>query len=103
MPVCRRIVMHRLVAGAIVCASIVPLISGCAKRSQRNQVSAVPVNAAPVGKESGATVRSAILGAGASGPAGAAITRQMDKQAQELAFDLPGAIECELLRLLVHL
>src|ERR1051326_5454262 len=92
MPVCRRIVMHRLVAGAVVCAAVVLRIRGCGKRSQRNQGSAVPVNAAPVGKETGATVRSAILGAGASGPAGAAITKQMDKQAQELAFDLPGAI-----------
>ncbi|HTI05021.1 MAG TPA: OmpA family protein [Gemmatimonadales bacterium] len=84
--------MHRLVAGAIVCASIVPLVSGCTKRSERNQPTVIPVNAAPVGKETGATVRSAILGAGASGPAGAAITKQMDKQAQELAFELPGGM-----------
>ena len=84
--------MHRLVAGAIACVSIMPLVSGCATRTERNQATATPVNAAPVGKETGATVRSAILGVGASGPAGAAITKQMDKQAQELAFDLPGAI-----------
>src|ERR1051326_3257602 len=103
MPVCRRIVMHRLVAGAIVCASIVPLISGCAKRSQRNQVSAVPVNAAPVGKETGATVRSAILGAGASGPAGAAITKRMAKEGRDLVSALRGGTVCDLLRLLVHL
>jgi outer membrane protein OmpA-like peptidoglycan-associated protein len=32
------------------------------------------------------------MGASASGQAATAITRQMDKQAQELAFDLPGAV-----------
>jgi outer membrane protein OmpA-like peptidoglycan-associated protein len=32
------------------------------------------------------------MGASASGQAAPAITRQMDKQAQELSFELPGAI-----------
>jgi outer membrane protein OmpA-like peptidoglycan-associated protein len=37
-------------------------------------------------------VRDAINGASATGQAATDITRQMDKQAQELAFDLPGTI-----------
>jgi outer membrane protein OmpA-like peptidoglycan-associated protein len=61
------------------------------KRTE-SKTSAVAVNATPVGKETGATVRNAIMGASASGPAATTITRQMDKQAQELAFELPGAI-----------
>jgi outer membrane protein OmpA-like peptidoglycan-associated protein len=45
-----------------------------------------------LGKETGATVRSAIMGAPAQGPAAAVVTRQMDRQAQELAFELPGGV-----------
>ncbi|HYX82236.1 MAG TPA: OmpA family protein [Gemmatimonadales bacterium] len=50
------------------------------------------INAAPVGKQTGATVRDAIVGASASGQAASAINIQMDKQAQDLAFELPGSI-----------
>jgi outer membrane protein OmpA-like peptidoglycan-associated protein len=64
---------------------------GCARRTIRRET-AVAINAAPVSKETGATVRNAIMGAAASGQAATAITQQMDKQAQELAFELPGAI-----------
>jgi outer membrane protein OmpA-like peptidoglycan-associated protein len=79
-------------AGALVCAAFVPLLTSCAKRVERNPGTAVAVSAAPIGKETGATVRNAIMGAQATGPAATAITRQMDKQAQELAFELPGAV-----------
>jgi outer membrane protein OmpA-like peptidoglycan-associated protein len=84
--------MRRILAGTLVCAAFVPLVSSCAKRIERNQGTAVAVSATPMGKETGATVRNAIMGASASGPAAASITRQMDKQAQELAFELPGAV-----------
>lgn len=84
--------MRRILAGTLVCAAFVPLLTSCAKRIERNQGTAVAVSATPVGKETGATVRNAIMGAAASGPAAASITRQMDKQAQELAFELPGAV-----------
>jgi outer membrane protein OmpA-like peptidoglycan-associated protein len=83
--------MRRILAGTLLCASAVPLFAGCTKRTeQRQQV--VAINAAPIGKETGATVRDAIMGASASGPAATTIDRQMDKQAQELAFEQPGAI-----------
>jgi len=84
--------MRRIVAGTLVCAAIVPLFSSCAKRTERDENRAVAVSAQPLGKETGATVRSAIVGASMTGPAAATITRQMDTQAQELAFELPGAV-----------
>ena len=82
--------MRRIMAGALVCAAVVPLLASCTKRTE-NKSSVVAINAAPVGKETGATVRNAIMGASASGQAATVITRQMEKQAQELAFELPGA------------
>jgi len=84
--------MRRILAGTLVCAAFVPLLTSCAKRVERNQGTAVAVSATPIGKETGATVRNAIMGASATGPAAASITRQMDKQAQELAFELPGSV-----------
>ena len=84
--------MRRILMGGLVCAALVPMLTSCAKRTQQSENQAVAVNAAPVGKATGATARSAIVGAAASGQAATAITRQMDKQAQDLAFDLPGGI-----------
>lgn len=84
--------MRRIMAGTLACAALVPLLTSCAKRVERNPGTAVAVSAAPIGKETGATVRNAIMGAQATGPAATAIARQMDKQAQELAFELPGAV-----------
>lgn len=84
--------MRRILAGGLVCAALVPLLMSCAKRTERSEGPVVAVNAAPIGKATGTTVRSAIMGASATGQAATAITRQMDKQAQELAFDLPGAM-----------
>lgn len=84
--------MRRIVAATLACAAILPLAAGCAKRTEQQETRVVPVSAQPLGKETGATVRSAIMGAQATGPAAATITRQMDRQAQELAFELPGAV-----------
>ena len=84
--------MRRILTGGLVCAALVPMLTSCVKRTVQSETQVVAVNAAPVGKATGATVRSAIMGASASGQAATAITRQMDKQAQELAFDLPGTI-----------
>jgi outer membrane protein OmpA-like peptidoglycan-associated protein len=83
--------MRRIVASALVCAAAMPLLTSCARRTERTESSSV-INAAPIGKQTGATVRSAIMGAPATGPAASTITRQMDKQSQELAFEMPGAI-----------
>jgi outer membrane protein OmpA-like peptidoglycan-associated protein len=85
--------MRRTVAGGLVLAALVPLIgAGCTTRTEARVEQPVAVNPAPIGKATGATVRDAINGASATGQAATGITRQMDKQSQELAFDLPGAI-----------
>lgn len=84
--------MRRIVAGTLACAAMATVFAGCAKRTTRNENQAVAVSAQPLGKETGATVRNAIMGAQATGPAASTIARQMDKQAQELAFELPGAV-----------
>jgi outer membrane protein OmpA-like peptidoglycan-associated protein len=47
---------------------------------------------AVIGKATGSTVRGAIIGAVVGGAAGAIIGHQMDKQAEELAYALPGAV-----------
>jgi outer membrane protein OmpA-like peptidoglycan-associated protein len=44
-----------------------------------------------IGKQVGSTAKGAIIGAAVGGAAGAVIGRQMDKQAQELAAQIPGA------------
>jgi len=84
--------MRRTLASGLVLAAIVPLAAGCMKRTQSNVNEPVAVSAAPIGKATGATVRDAINGAAASGQAATVISRQMDQQAHDLAFDLPGAV-----------
>jgi len=44
-----------------------------------------------IGKNNGSTAKGAIIGAAVGGAVGAVIGRQMDKQAQELAQNIPGA------------
>lgn len=46
---------------------------------------------AVIGKKVGSTAKGAIIGAAVGGTAGAIIGARMDKQAQELAMDIPGA------------
>jgi outer membrane protein OmpA-like peptidoglycan-associated protein len=84
--------MRGILASTLVCAAFVPLLTSCAKRHQQNEGGTVAVSASPVVKETGTTVRNAIMGAAANGPAATTISRQMDKQSQELAFELPGAV-----------
>lgn len=72
-------------------AGLLPLAMSCAKRTDRDTGGPVATNAEAVGRATGATVRSAITGATATGDAATMIARQMERQAQELAFELPGA------------
>src|SRR5205823_4244462 len=87
----RGAVMRRVILAGLACAAFVPLMS-CAKRTESNTAAPVAVSPATVGKATGATVRNAIQGAAATGNAATVVARQMDKQAQELAYDLPGAM-----------
>lgn len=85
--------MRRSLAGALMLAALLPVAMNCAaKRKQSNEGATVAVSAAMMVKATGATIRNAINGAAATGPAAAIVARQMDKQAEELAFELPGAI-----------
>ena len=86
--------MRRSLASGLALAALLPLVANCAvKRKQSNDGGAVASsNAAVVGKATGATVRNAINSAAASGTAATIVARQMDKQAEELGFELPGSI-----------
>jgi outer membrane protein OmpA-like peptidoglycan-associated protein len=74
--------------------ALVPLAAGCATKSQTGAIIGAGAGGAAgavIGKATGSTVRGAIIGAVVGGAAGAIIGHQMDKQAEELAYELPGA------------
>jgi len=87
--------MKRSLAGVLTLVALVPLAAGCAmnKTAKGAIIGAGAGGAAGavIGHATGSTVRGAIIGAAVGGAAGAIIGHQMDKQAQELAYDLPGA------------
>lgn len=81
---------------ALLLAGLVVGQTGCASMS-RTQKGAVIGGAAGgvvggvIGKHAGSTAKGAIIGAVVGGAAGAIIGRQMDKQAQEIKQNIPGA------------
>ena len=87
--------MRRSMTGILTLATLVPLAAGCAlNKAEKGAIigaGAGGVAGAVIGKATGSTVRGAIIGAAVGGVAGAVIGHQMDKQAAELAYDLPGA------------
>jgi outer membrane protein OmpA-like peptidoglycan-associated protein len=83
---------HRAVAVALV----VVLAAGCASMSRKEKGAVIGATAGGVvggviGNQTGSTVRGAIIGAVLGGVAGAIIGHQMDKQAEELKQNIPGA------------
>ena len=69
-------------------------IGGCARNAQRGLVIGAAGGAVVggvIGKVSGSTAKGAIIGAAVGGAAGAIIGDQMDRQAQELRQNIPGA------------
>src|SRR6476620_10466459 len=87
--------MKRSLAGVLTLAALVPLAVGCAmnKTAKGAIIGAGAGGAAGavVGHATGSTVRGAIIGAAVGGVAGGVIGHQMDQQAQELAYAIPGA------------
>jgi outer membrane protein OmpA-like peptidoglycan-associated protein len=86
--------MKRSLARVLMLAALVPLPAGCATKAQTGAIigaGAGGAAGAAIGKATGSTVRGAIIGAAVGGAAGAIIGDQMDKQAKELAYELPGA------------
>lgn len=87
--------MRRSTRGVVTVAVLVTLAAGCAlNKTEKGAIIGAGAGGAVgavVGKATGSTVRGAIIGAAVGGVAGAVIGHQMDKQAEELAYELPGA------------
>ncbi len=85
----------RIVRGLSIFTLAVAVTAGC---GWSNQARGTAVGAgtgaavgATVGSQTGSTVRGAIIGATLGGAAGMIVGNQMDQQAEELAYALPGA------------
>lgn len=81
---------------AIILALTVPVLGACSSmnNTQKGAVIGAAGGAAAgglIGKAAGSTAKGAIIGATVGGAAGAIIGNQMDKQAKELAAEIPGA------------
>jgi|SRR5579859_2471351 len=87
--------MKRFLAGSLAIAAFVPLAAGCSlNHAQQGALIGAGAGGgagALIGKATGSTVRGAIIGAAVGGVTGALIGHHMDQQAQELAYDIPGA------------
>jgi len=87
--------MRRSLTGVLTLAALMPLAVSCAmNKAEKGAIIGAGAGGAAgavIGKATGSTVRGAIIGAVVGGAAGAVIGHQMDKQAEELAYDLPGA------------
>lgn len=87
---------RRTVAAAAALAIGTASLPACSSlnRTERGAIIGAAGGAAVggvIGKQVGSTARGAIIGAAVGGVAGAVIGRQMDKQAEELAAEIPGA------------
>jgi outer membrane protein OmpA-like peptidoglycan-associated protein len=82
-------------AAILVVATLLPAgMTGCASRTKKGAVIGAAGGAVVgglIGKAAGSTAKGAIIGAAVGGVGGALIGRQMDKQAEELAKEIPGA------------
>lgn len=79
---------------AIVAMVSLAAASGCATNAQTGGLIGAAAGAAAggiIGNNNGGTAKGAIFGAAVGGAAGAFIGSRMDKQAKELAQDIPGA------------
>ncbi len=81
---------------AVVAIATFLLATGCSlSRKEKGALIGAGAGAAAggvVGNATGSTVRGAIIGAVVGGVAGGVIGHQMDQQAKELSYALPGAI-----------
>jgi outer membrane protein OmpA-like peptidoglycan-associated protein len=75
--------------------AVTTLIPACSmSKTQKGAVIGAAAGGAAgavIGKKVGSTAKGAIIGAAVGGTAGAIIGRRMDKQAEELAMEIPGA------------
>ncbi len=80
----------------MIIAGMAVAISGCASFSKKGQGTVIGAGAggavgAVIGKQTGSTARGAIIGAVVGGAAGMIIGDRMDKQAEALKQEIPGA------------
>jgi outer membrane protein OmpA-like peptidoglycan-associated protein len=87
--------MKRSPLRALAMAAVVSLAAGCAlSKAEKGAIigtGAGGAAGAAIGHATGNTVAGAIIGAVVGGAAGAVIGAQMDKHAEELKYELPGA------------
>lgn len=83
----------RATAAVMAFATLLPACSSMTKTQKGAVIGAAAGGAAGavIGKKVGSTAKGAIIGAAVGGTAGAIIGRRMDKQAEELALEIPGA------------
>ena len=84
----------RPIAGALIGIALIG--GGCSSLSRTEKGAIIGAGAGGaiggvIGNQTGSTARGAIIGAAVGGAIGAVIGRQMDKQAEELAQNIPGA------------
>jgi outer membrane protein OmpA-like peptidoglycan-associated protein len=88
--------MKRRMISVVAVMALVPMMTSC-NLSRRDKGAAIGATAggaagAVVGNATGSTARGAIIGAVIGGVAGGVIGHQMDQQAKELTYALPGAV-----------
>jgi outer membrane protein OmpA-like peptidoglycan-associated protein len=83
----------RMTAGILAVALTIPACSSMSQTQKGAVIGAAGGGAAGaiIGKKMGSTAKGAIIGAAVGGTAGAIIGSRMDKQAEELAMEIPGA------------
>lgn len=89
-----QLAIRRYLPSALIAAALV--VGGCSSLSRTERGAIIGAGAGGaiggvIGKQTGSTARGAIIGAAVGGVVGAVIGRQMDKQAEELAQNIPGA------------
>lgn len=83
----------RTTAAILAVTTVLPACASMSKTQKGAVIGAAAGGAAGaiIGKQVGSTAKGAIIGAAVGGTAGAIIGRRMDKQAEELAMEIPGA------------
>lgn len=87
--------MTKAMRTTAVILAVTTVLPACSmSRTQKGAVIGAAAGGAAgaiIGKKVGSTAKGAIIGAAVGGTAGAIIGRRMDKQAEELAMEIPGA------------
>jgi outer membrane protein OmpA-like peptidoglycan-associated protein len=88
--------MTKVMRTTVAILAVTTVLPACSSLSNTQKGAVIGAGAggavgAVIGKKVGSTAKGAIIGAAVGGTAGAIIGRRMDKQAEELAMEIPGA------------